>query len=859
MKRVSKTNKFEKKIKVVKNQPLKKEKKDVANGIVLQYIEQYPFLIFTSLLLLVGLVVFKDFIFAKKLYLFKDIGSDTINTFFPTYVLRSETTAEGLQYTFRSGMGAATLGGDVPFITKVIRFLVNPFDFILFRLDSETLAYAIGPLQVLKIMTAGVVFYFYLQTLSISKYVSIIGALFFAFSGFMIGGSGWHQHTYQLLYFALLLFGFEQALRKKRYLGFLLVLIFTFKALNVFYLYLFGTFLFIYAIFRIIEHYQSIKEALVFVGLSAGMTFIAFLLNFPSISASIEVILNQPRVSGNLSKAEQMQSISVFATGDFLHNVTAVLRLFSNDILGTGKMSEVFANGNRYLTSDYKGYYNYYEAPMFYIGLLTLLIFPQVIWSGNKKQKVIYSMFLVAWVLPVVFPYFRRAYFLFFGDYYRVFSIFLPFTLLFLAVKGLDKIFTNQKLNVYLLAGTFLFLLIALNYNYYNQERLAEFNLQDSPVNSGIKGFATVLLIIYFLLLLAYQYKREYKTQVLIILIGLIVIEVTYLSNITVNERDHVSAREFRSKKGYNDYTVDAVAYINEQDKSFYRIEKDYSSGLAVHGSLNDAKVQGYFGTSSYASNQNRNYIRFMQQAEVIPLGDETAARWSTGVKNRPLLSVFANVKYMLSKSENPFFKQFGYSLLHKTGDVFIFKNDYHLPLGYTYNQYLKESDFKTLSTLQKDIAFVKSVIVPDSMENMASALKKYNLSDTIPGYSVERLKADTDSLKQDTLTITSFKEDHITGKINISKPELLFFSILYDKNWKLKINGEEKHSLRVNWGFTGVLLDKGEYDVELRYEKQIRSSQFLIVDIISLLLVLIISGLYIFRKKFNYPFKISS
>ncbi len=849
MKRVSKANKRTKKAPVVEKQTAKKPRKEISKGAVLKYIEQYPFLILAFLLLLVGLFVFKDFIFLKKLYLFKDIGSDTINTFFPTYVLRAENTAEGLQYTFRNGMGAATLGGDVPFITQVIRFLVNPFDFIMFSLEGNSIAYAIGILQFMKIMVAGVVFHFYLRTLSLSKYVSIIGALFFAFSGFMIGGSGWYQHTQQLLYFALLLFGFEQALQKKRYLIFLLVLVFTFKALNVFYIYLFGTFLIIYAVIRVIEHHKTIKDAAIFVGISSGMALIAFLLNFPAISASIEAILNQPRVSGNLSKAEQMQNISVFATGDFLHNVTVVLRLFSNDILGTGKMSEVFANGNRYLTSDYKGYYNYYEAPMFYIGLLTLLLFPQIIWSGNKKQKILYSIFLVIWILPVVFPYFRRAYFLFFGDYYRVFSIFLPFTLLFLALKGFDEIFTKGKLNIYLLIGTFLFLLIVLNYNYYDSERLAEFNLQKSPINSGIRGFATIVLIIYFLFLLAFQYKKEYKAQIFLALVGLVIIEVAYISNITVNERNQVSAREFRSKKGYNDYTVDAITYFKENDQSFYRVEKDYSSGAAVHSSLNDAKVQGYFGTSSYASNQNPNYVRFMQQAEVIPSGDETAARWSTGVKNRPILSVFANVKYMLSRSENPFFKQFGYSQIHKTGDVFVFKNDYSLPLGYTYSQYINESEFDSLSTLQKDICFVNAVVIADSLENEFSSLKKYKLTDTIPGYSIERLKANTDSLKRDSMVITSFKEDHITGKISISNPKLLFFSILYDKNWKLKINGHEKQSLLVNFGFTGVLLDKGDYEVEMSYEKAVRSGWFLVLDIVVLLLALAILGLYGFKK----------
>src|SRR5438552_19141857 len=62
----------------------------------------------TSLLLLIlGLVVYRNFIFGGDTLLYKDIGSDSINISYPYYVLLSDYLREiGIpSWTFRVGMG----------------------------------------------------------------------------------------------------------------------------------------------------------------------------------------------------------------------------------------------------------------------------------------------------------------------------------------------------------------------------------------------------------------------------------------------------------------------------------------------------------------------------------------------------------------------------------------------------------------------------------------------------------------------------------------------------------------------------------------------------------------------------------
>jgi hypothetical protein len=60
-----------------------------------------------SLIALIIFFIFKDFIFLKKIYLFKDFGSDSINFFYPMYYSWADYVAkEGIpRWSFNQGMG----------------------------------------------------------------------------------------------------------------------------------------------------------------------------------------------------------------------------------------------------------------------------------------------------------------------------------------------------------------------------------------------------------------------------------------------------------------------------------------------------------------------------------------------------------------------------------------------------------------------------------------------------------------------------------------------------------------------------------------------------------------------------------
>ncbi len=846
MRQVSKQRKLQKKKHITEKSNKQKNKKITKKNDTIKitrFIEKYAFGIMLFLFSVILFFIYGDFITLKKVFLYKDIASDTINVFFPNWYSGLAVQAAELSYNFTSGMGEA-VGAAPSFIDKLLAFLFNPLGFWTWFVNVDNVHYMFVIKQLANILYAAVLFFFYSRLVNVGKYASILGSLLISFSGFMIVGSIWAHHTGHLVGLLMVLVAFELLLMRKIWFIFPIVIAYV-GSIGFFYYN--AVFLTIYVLFRYFDENEfTVKDFSKYVGVVGTLTLLGLLVRIPSMYNEVISILNKPRVSGDISKISQMQEISVWATGGFMHNITAVLRFFGNDLLGTGRINEQIIQGKTYLISDFKGYGNYYEAPMFYIGLISLILVPQSIATVSKQRKILYTVFILFWIFPVIFPYFRRAYFLFFGDYYRSFSLFLPFALLFVAIRALSNI---EKINIPILLTSVAVLLFILFFDWFDQEKLQELSLLTSPVKSNIRNISALFIIIYGAIMLAFRYFADYKSALLLVLLLVVSVELMYMSNISINDRDVVTTKEFKSKVSYNDYTIEAVEYLKSMDKSFYRTEKDYQSGNAVHGSLNDAQVQGYFGTCRYASFQGKPYGDFIQAFGIAKKGDESSVRWSRGLKGKPLLQITANVKYHLSKSENPEFQNFGYVPIKTFNDVKVLKNSLYLPQGFTYEKYIKRSEFDTLAPIVKEAILLKAVVLEDSTANK-TVLQHYDFKDIdFKNLVTDSIAKWRNKLMEDSLQITKWRPDKFEGTISLSKPKILYFSILRDNNWKLQINDKYENIQTCNISFSGILLPKGNYDVKLYYDNSVKGFQKY-QSLFIFIFAIVMLGLGLFFKK---------
>jgi uncharacterized membrane protein YfhO len=738
------------------------------------------------LLIVTGFSIFKNFLLLRETYLFKDIGSDTVNQYYPFILHVSEYLHSNSipEWSFNSGLGNNIFP---PIIYR------DPFAVFLYLLDKTQIAYAIIYVEFLKILFGGIVFYFYLLELDVTVFSAVIGAISFTFSGVMIVGSGWYAFTFESLNIAFLLLAFEKLFKNNLWQIFPLSIALIGISMP-FYYYIYGVFLLLYSIFRYSsEHKWNWKE---YFGLLSKM-FVWGLLGVALSSAfmfsSVLQLLDSPRVAGDSSYFSRLFSVPMFALADRMQYVTSVMRFFSSDLMGTG--------------SQFRGWHNYLEAPMFYIGLPSLLLFTQVFSFLGRKQKITYLIFLCFWIFPVIFPFFRYAFWLFTGDYYRIFSLFVSFVFLFFSIQALNCVDRTGKINLPVLLFTLIALLGILYFPY--------FDARHNPIDPQLQAMVRTLLLFYTLLLIVIRIPNLRRFVQVVFLLTLC-FEAQYFSNITVNDRSVITSQELHQKVGYNDYTNEAVQYIKSTDSSFYRIDKTYSSGPAIP-SLNDSQVQNYKGTSSYNSFNQFYYIKFLEATNVIHGDNEAETRWAVGLVGKPLLESFASVKYVLTKIPQGDPSPALFEFIKQIADVRIFRNKFYLPLGFTYHHYITESQFHRLNTLQKEACLLKAFVVPDAFKG-GDGFTQLTAVDIPADYTVQALSGDISQLRQETMTLLTQKQNYIKGAINIDKRRMLFFSIPYDRGWKAFVNGKETKPMLINIGFMGLLLDKGKYTVELKY-----------------------------------------
>jgi hypothetical protein len=154
-------------------------------------------------LLVIGALIFSDFIFGAKLLLYKDIGADSTNDTYPTFILLSDyIRAHGLpSWSFSVGMGQSVyyLVGDL---------ILEP----VVRLGRHLIAPALVYLHLAKAIVAGLLFWQFLRLRGNCFAASTAGALGLAFSAHMCMGSCWIISADDTLCFTFLLFATELAI-----------------------------------------------------------------------------------------------------------------------------------------------------------------------------------------------------------------------------------------------------------------------------------------------------------------------------------------------------------------------------------------------------------------------------------------------------------------------------------------------------------------------------------------------------------------------------------------------------------------------------------------------------------------------
>lgn len=772
---------------------------------------------FLPFLCLLIFFIMNNFIFGENSILY----SDSQYQYYQTFIYLKQLLNNHSLYSFQIGLGTSMIATLAYYLSSMTNIFVYFFDNIELFLMMTVL---------IKISLCGLTMYNYLKYNYKSKYI-IIFSTSYALSFYNL--VNYFQFMWLDAYFLspLLLLGIDKIIKEKKYLLYGIVL-FLIILSNYYMGYMCCLFVVLYFLYKYLLSNKDKKTIKIFIIISILFGLMTMFLHIPNLF--------------------EIMKIERGSNKDYL---------FNTDILGI--LSKIFVGSN-----IEGGILNYYH-PYLYIGIfnIILLLFYFVNKKISKKEKILSLIFIIVLFLSIIFVPFDNFWHAlsspigFNFRYIYLFNIFLIGLCLksFINIKYINKIWYYIVFLIFLLVGELVILRDIMNY---------------------INVYISIFLFLIYLLI----FKSNIKDIKLLFVI--LAISELFFNGYTIFKK-----YEFSTKTYLNNIYLEKQNILNDiKDESFYRLEFLNRFGF------NDPLNYNYYGASGWLSSVNLNKEFYNK------IGYGTFNN-SLGYNNYLLLDTLFSIKYIVSMDELKYYDListnkisaypesfYGMSYL----DSYLYKNPYSLNMGYmvsnkikedidcenpfdcqnkiinnmtntTNNIYeyylyeedlkLKNKDFYLLVSIKdyKKTAFLyinndriklgdninNSLFFENNFDNIEIKtenidkiyLTYFNFDEFINKYNI---------LKNNQLNITSFKENHIKGNINVIDNNVLFLSIPYDKGFKILVDNKQVDYYKVIDNFIGLDLEKGYHEIEIIYEvKGFKLGLF--VSLLSLIIFILI------------------
>lgn len=279
------------------------------------------------------------------------------------------------------------------------------------------------------------------------------------------------------------------------------------------------------------------------------------------------------------------------------------------------------------------------------------------------------------------------------------------------------------------------------------------------------------------------------------------------------------------------DSLIEGEVYLEEQTDNFRIDTYDCVDNTSMY--------LGYQGINAFHSVVPPSIMEFY---EYIGIKRSVASRPETSYRAlRGLLSV----KYLLNRKDGKSFVDTstnktlipGFTYLKSEGGYYVYKNDYFVPYGFSYDYYMDYEFCERYQNQDRAHLMLKALLLTDEqIEKYGHLLKDIRE----PENDVSSwLFFDEDYYRDDCqkLAITSadyFKTDNkgFTAKVTRTKEDLVFFSVPYEKGWSATVNGKPVEVENVNVGFMAVKVDAGESVIRFNYQTPLLKEGLLITCI---------------------------
>lgn len=667
-------------------------------------------LCFSILVAVLTVFSYRQYLFGNKLFVFFD--HDSLVQTYPYYLFNARRISMGeigAVYSFEDGLGAL--------FSPIMISLNNWMCFF----GEKNVAYLMGVCQALKVAFSGIFAYIFAKLRNGDRLTCTVVGLGYAFCGHLIIRQEYASYGLEALVIIIWLVVYEYSSAKDKVYLIPIVTWITMYYLGTLDAILWGLTFVAYIVFgrvtddaKKVQWKKIIKQEIVFITsfwLGFGRGLIVFVKEgLASSRFATTVNNNAPSVAGFV---QNHSSTAVETSMKNVGGITGVLHIISDNmekpygilayILRTVGMS---INGTSERYSG--GIWSHLVDGGFYCGILAVLIIIYAIVKMNTRKKVMYILAYIAAGIYIMVPSLRY----FMNGYgcpgFRFSALRITLLLVITLVEGMKSL-RKKKSN-----SVFDYLAIACTWMVVTYIMI--FALRTGKVVMIQYWIVSeVLISVYAITIIMYLNNKISVGVFQIIVVLAMIIEVTLVPYDYINNRKtllksgyEVNEETGENETAYDDGTKEAVDFIKNIDREWYRIDKDYDSVY-----LCDPLAQDYKGTTSYIGGLGIG-DDFKYMCDKLALNMRLTDLYFGPLGDVYTSSLFG-VKYILSKDDTS--NTYGLKYLKNVGDIAIYQNELALPIAFVSDSSIYEDEFVNYSDMQRHELLLKSCIVGDDDE----------------------------------------------------------------------------------------------------------------------------------------------
>lgn len=648
--------------------------------------------------------------------------------------------------------------------------LGSPFFWLSMIFPASFFPYVIGPMLMLKYCVAGLTAYGYMKRYVKDPHYAAVGALLYAFSGFSVVNLMFNHFQDVIALFPLLLAGMDRLVEDKRR-GWFAFAVALNATLNFFFFIGEVVFLILYFCIRFLavnfkKYIRVLPQCLLEGVLGVGMACFLFLpaILFTAANPRLNIFLYGPSAL-TFDGARYLEIIKAFLMpADLMPYQSAI---FDSD----------FTSSSAYL-------------PLFGPVLVIAMMI------GSRKNWMTRITFLS--MIMACVPLFNSLFYVLNAAYYARW-FYMPVLIMALmsavALEKRNEINSRKGLLATAIA-TVLLAAFLLFYPWSQSERSAVFHpdLFLAYLSAALAGLAATYYLVWRFKNVKHWIPIATSAVVLFTAgLGLFNIEATN------------SIYSYQSGSNIYNTLIKTGARLDQ----ILPKSEDYRVKISDDGS-NLPMVSNTPTVNSFTSMVNGSIFSFYnsigapRDVKTVVPGDYYGLE--------PLLSQRFYIDTVKDNSLHPY-AQFN----NGTNTVYIYENKNVLPIGFTYDYYITQSQFNMIPAEYRHFALLKAVVLSSSeigqVKDFLLPLPQSQLNSVSNGYYLQDVQA-----RASEASIYFHRDQRgFTSKILANSQKYAFFSVPYDKGWSATVNGQPVKILNAD-GFMIVPVNDGTNTIRFNY-----------------------------------------